>query len=497
MKKIALFILSVAILIVILIIGIKTNKIKIDNPNNKLQGLKVENSIKNKEYNLPLIVIDTNGKKINGLDRTYATMYIYENKENYLKNNPNQIELASLKIRGNSSKEYPKKQYSIQFKTNKDEDKNVSLLGLPKGSHFALNAPFADVSLLRNYLAYTVGGDIIEYTPKAKFCEVFLVDNNSGEIKESDYMGVFLLIQKIRRSKNMVNIGKSNKNSNVTSFIIEKDRYNLEDKEINFDTYGKNTDEYRSNIINIYPKTKITKGQIKYINSYFSTFERVLYSSNFKSPTEGYAKYINVNSFVNYYIINEFFDNVDAGRYSTYYYKDYNGKLNAGPIWDFNVSLGNNYINGTYYYPYGFYMQTKSVFNRILMNKSFDEKVIARYKELRKTYLSDSYLDNLIDNEVNYLGPAVGRNFKRWPIYLCNQAEMFDMQGKEIKPYEGNINELENYMKTHKYILMPTTGKATTYNGEIENLKNYIKERGAWMDANINSLMKLSSGGDN
>lgn len=494
MKKVILFIIALVLLLFILIIGIHLQKSSIKDNETKKSGLNVSDTISKKTYNTPVIIIDTRGKQINEEDRTAATMYFYENKNNVLTESPTQIENATLKIRGNSSSNYPKKQYSIQFVSKKGNEKNVSVLGLPSGSHFALNAPFADVSLMRNYLAYDIGRKIMKYTPQAKFCQVFLISNGKNNVTSKEYMGVFLMIQKIKRSKDMVNIEKSRENSSVTSFIIEKDRYKPNEGEVNFDTYGKNTNEYRSSIINIYPKKKITAGQIDYINSYFSDFERTLYSSNFENPVSGYAKYINVNSFVDYYIINEFFNNVDAGRYSTYYYKDYKEKMNAGPIWDFNISMGNNYYNGTYYYPYGFFMQTKSVFNRLLMDRSFAEKVVNRYRQLRKTYLSDQYLDNVIDSQVKYLGPAIDNNFNKWPIWLCNQVQIFEtVSQKRLAPYEGSPNKMKEFMKKYPRDIQPTTGKATTYAGEIQNLKNYISERGAWMDKNITSLYKWSS----
>ncbi|MGL4850621.1 MAG: CotH kinase family protein [Clostridium sp.] len=493
MKRVILFILSIIILIGVLLFSLDKSAGDSVVSTKPYEKLNVSKSLKEKSFNTPVIVIDTHGEEIGDKERTKSTMYFYENKENYLTDKPTQVYDATLKWRGNSSMQYPKKQYSVQFVDEKNKEVNESVLGLPEGSHFALNAPFADVSLLRNYIAYDIGGHIMQYSPKAKFCQVFLIQNGKNNVTKEEYEGVYLMIQKIKRSKDMVNIDKSQKNSAETSFIIEKDRYKAEDGEVDFDTYGKNTGEYKSDIINIYPKNGITKPQVNYINEYFSTFERALYSNDFENPKTGYAKYINVDSFVNYYIINEFFNNVDAGRYSTYFYKNYKGKMYAGPIWDFNISMGNNYYNGTYYDPTGFFMQTKSIYNRLLMSKSFDAKVIARYRELRKTYLSDGYLDNLIDEQVKYLGPAIQNNFERWPIFLCNQATMFDNEGSSIVPYEKNTKELEAYMKSHPYMLVPTTGKPDTYDGEIKALKNYIKQRGAWMDANIESIYKFAN----
>ena len=85
-------------------------------------------------------------------------------------------------------------------------------------------------------------------------------------------------------------------------------------------------------------------------------------------------------------------------------------------------------------------MIDKSWFDRLMMDSNFVNKVVERYKELRQTYLSDEYLLNFIDETVELLGDSIKRNFERWPIYICNQASVFQDLGAKI----DNFSDLDH-----------------------------------------------------
>ena len=303
------------------------------------------------------------------------------------------------------------------------------MLGMDKDSDWVLNGPFADKSLMRNYIAYTVGSNIMEYAPDVRFCEVFVIDDGSSTIQKKHYKGVYLLIEKIKRGEDRVDIVKTHDNTDETSFIISRDR-NKEDN-IVIGNYGYETHLYDYALNIEYPKKDLTPGKYNYINKYISEFERILYSDKFNDPKNGYRKYIDVDYFVDFYIINEFFLNTDAGIFSTYMYKDYNEKMKAGPIWDFNRSLGNNEVNkDSRAFEYeGFFMLQRYWFDRLMEDRAFANKVVSRYKELRKNYLSDEYLINLIDKTKNYLGTSVKRNFDKWSFELSNQSDVLECIG--------------------------------------------------------------------
>lgn len=446
-----------------------------------------------KDYNLPIVLIDTDGNSIKREDKTVGQIQIYDNKSglNRLSDTPNLTSRASFKIRGNSTSKYPKKQYIIKLMDKKGGEKEKSLLGMPRDSEWVLNAPFADKSLMRNYIALETSSKIMGYAPRVKFCEVFLVDNKSLNIDDSNYQGVYMMIEKINRGEDRVDITKTIEGRNDTSFILAKNRQKEGDIEV--DSYGKEISLYNNGLNIEYPKKDLTPGKYRYIQRYISEFERMLYSDKFNDPDIGYKKYIDDDSFVDFYIINEFFKNTDAGIYSTYMYKDYNGKMKAGPVWDFNQSLGNHTEDIGQPYDYkGFFMNQRPWFDRLIEDKLFANKVVNRYKELRKTYLSDEYLIGEVDKAQGKLGKSIERNFNKWPIKLCNQAEVFEENSSDLFS-DSNIKTPQEYIEfldKHSHLLKSTEGKAKSYEEELNLMKNFIKNRGKWMDQNINTLSK-------
>lgn len=448
----------------------------------------------NKDYNLPIVVINTDGENLKRADTINGNIQIYNSKSgiNKLTDIPQTVSRASFKIRGNSSSKYPKKQFSIKLLNKKGNEKEESILGMPKDSEWILNAPFADKSLMRNYLALNTSNKIMGYASKVKFCEVFIVTDKGLEIKPKDYQGVYVMIEKINRGEDRVDIKKTIDNMDETSFIIAKDRQ--KSGEIGLKTYGLETSIYNHGFNVKYPKKDLTPGKYQYIQKYLSEFERMLYSDKFNDPAIGYNKFINVDSFVDFYIINEFFKNTDAGIYSTYFYKDYNSKMKAGPVWDFNQSLGNHTEDIGLPYEYeGFFMNQRPIFDRLMEDKSFADKVVKRYKELRKTYLSDKYLTKEIDTASEKIGDAAYRNFKKWPIDLCNQAEVFEENNDVTGNYSIDKSKYEDFLKKNKHLIKSTEGKAKSYKEELELMKNFIKNRGNWMDKNIDSLSKWAN----
>lgn len=440
-------------------------------------------------FNLPLLIIDTKGNKVSDSEKLKAYLQVYdsENKLNYIADDPVITSDINIKIRGNSTRAFPKKQYSIELAKKNNQERKEKLLGMNKESDWVLNGPFADKSLMRNYLVYKTSRNIMEYASDAKFCEVIVIDDGSDTIKKSHYKGVYILIEKIKRGENRVDISKSQSANDETSFIVSKN--SQKEGDITLGNYGYETSLYDYGINIEYPTKNLTKEKYEYINKHISEFERVLYSYKFNDPYEGYNKYIDVDTFVDYYIINEFFKNTDAGILSTNIYKDYNEKIKAGPVWDFNSSLGNHskLIGPAFDYT-GFYMIEKTWFGRLMEDITFAKNVEERYKYLRKTYLSDEFLIDLIDETVLHLGDAIERNFTTWPIYMCNQPDMFKVSKGIFKQYENNPQALDKYLQQNPEFLRSTNGRSTSYEEEITRMKDFIIQRGQWMDENIDSL---------
>lgn len=409
---------------------------------------------------LPIISIDTHGQEI----PMPIKSEIKEEKENVsivgsfsLKFNANESTYltdedtisssAVIKYRGKSSRYYPKHQYSISFIDGKGNNKDISLLGMKKENKWVLNGPYLDKTLIRNYLAYNISGKFRDDVPEVRFCEVFV---------NGKYQGVYLLTESISRSLTQITRFKP-KWTNISSYLIRYDRY--DENKHNIDNFTKYTGKLvPGNVINvIYPPTdKLSSDILKYITDDFSSFEKALYSYDYKE----YSKYIDVDSFVDYFIINEFFKNNDAGTHSTYFYKDVRGKIHIGPIWDFNNSL-DNYVAEISSID-GFMFQNKTWYNILLKDEKFVNKVIKRYKALRKSYLDYQYLENYIDGAIEYLGDSIDRNYEVWG-YTFTKLPVDGM----LFPYERNY---------------------TSYEEAVTQMKTFIKKRGEWLDENIETL---------
>ena len=168
------------------------------------------------------------------------------------------------------------------------------------------------------------------------------------------------------------------------------------------------------------------------------------------------------DSFVDYYILNEFACNIDAGRLSTYIYKDISGKYKIC-VWDFNNAC-DNYME-IQIKPNIFDTQNRLQFHMLCRDENFTEAIIARYKELRQSVLSEEYLMNYIDETLTYLGPAIDRNFEKWGDSLLPEKNLLIGEGRDISSHEEAVAQL----------------------------KGFLIERGNWMDQNIDAVREFSA----
>ena len=416
--------------------------------------------------NLPILKIDTYGNEIVDEPRIDAYMGIINNASgiNHVDNNYNGYDgHITIERKGTSSQWNDKKPYRFETVDEDGENNNVSLLGMPEENDWVLYAPWQDKSLIRNILAYQLSTDIGRYAPKTKLIELYL--NN-------EYEGVYVLMEKVKRDDNRVNISK-----------LKPDEISGDDLTggyiLKFDWYdsGDNIGGFQSNVDGItynyhYPKpSDIVPEQEDYIMNYIYNFENIMSSNYYADQIIGYPSILNIESFVDFILLQEMAKNVDAYRLSTYIYKDkesVDNKLTAGPIWDFNHGYGNC--------DYG---QTWEVNNWLLENNSeggdqmsfwwkllwqdenFQAKVSERYTELRSNIFSEDHINGIIDSLVNVLGDAVGRNFLKWPI-------------------------LGTYVWPNYYVF-------DTYEQEVEYLKSWTSDRLDWMDNKINYMKVLSS----
>jgi hypothetical protein len=209
---------------------------------------------------------------------------------------------------------------------------------------------------------------------------------------------------------------------------------------------------------------ELQPSQLNYIQTFFTDWEDALVSSDFADPVLGYRKFIDVPSFIDFFLVNEASKNVDGYRISSFFYKERfseGNKMVAGPLWDYNIAWGNsNYCQGGE--TTGWEINFNEVcgggnnpfwWNRLLEDSLYANEVNCRYIELRNTILDTTYLYNYIDSLAAVLEVPAQRHYQRWPI-------------------------LGNYVWPNNFI-------GNTYQEEVDFLKSWIGERLAWMDANM------------
>ncbi len=415
---------------------------------------------------LPIIIIDIEEKefpiqvetiKKEEMIKGYFSIIDHENQLNHFHDQEIVHSPMEIRIRGNSSIYYDKKQYLIKLMDEKGEENKLSLLGMAEDEEWILNGSYVDKSLMRNYLALNIAGEIMDYSPRVRFCEVFLREGSDNK-----YIGVYLLVESIKRGEEKIDINNYDPTENFTSYIVRRDRYSVDENILNnYGTVNELTKEY----IGVkYPSKKnIDMNALRYIENDISIFEERLYSNETKS-IYWYEQYIDVDSFIDYFIINEFFGNYDAGLHSTYAYKDTRGKLTMGPVWDFDQAIDN--YSEQILRTDAMALQDYSWFDALVKDPIFTEKLINRYYQLRKGVLSQRYIEQYIDQTVLFLGDAVERNNKVWGgFYEENYLD-------EIELSDGTI----------------INRNTQTYTEEIDRIKEVQQAKGLWMDEHIDKL---------
>ena len=416
---------------------------------------------------LPVILIETGGVNIPGeayydeqLNTNYTTtpdggtyavasvsIIDSEDKNNHISDTASVSSLARIRVRGHSSRHFIKLGYSLNFVDENNLNLSHSVMGMDAHHEWVMHGPILDKTLIRNYMWYNIAGEIMDYAPNARFCEAFI----NGE-----YMGVYLMVESITAGENdsRLQLAIDKKNNTFTGYCLRLDRGSRTEKDMN--TFSMYTYQTERIVDSVYPGTSNLTPELKEaIQNDFSTFERILYSTDYNDEKYGYREYIDVDSFVDFFLLNEFTSNYDAGMLSTYIYKEV-GKQYKLCVWDFN-SASDNYQEQVAN-PEMFLLQNRIWFNSLFQDGAFTERVIERYRELRETYLSEEYLNRYIDETIAYLGEAIDRNYARWDA---------DFDYDLLIPYDRNPD---------------------SYEEAVEDMKNYIHIRGDWMDENIEIL---------
>ncbi len=389
--------------------------------------------------NLPIVKINTNNISVPDDPAIPATLSIIWNEDgspNFSDAFPNEYQgPIDIETRGNSSQFFfPKKNFGIEIKDENGEDMDTSFLDFPSEEDFILHGPYSDKSLMRNDLVMHLTRSIGQYASKTRFVELFL---------NEQYEGIYLLMERIKRDENRVDIAKlgidENEGDDLTGgYIIRLDHGEV-DWFSSFDIFSVPGQKIAFQYVSP-SRTKITPQQANYIQSYVDSFEISL--NNPSEPYGGkyYYEYMDLASFAEHFIISELGKNVDAYRLSSYLHKDKDsngGLLKAGPIWDFNLAFGNadycggGFTNGWIYDVHCGY--NPFWYDRLLKEERFTQLLACKWAEYREGPFHRDSIFAYIDQRAELLDEAQERNFERFDILETYIWPNFTVEGSYIE----------------------------------------------------------------
>lgn len=439
----------------------------------------VDTGVKLTATNLPIVWIEVGGRDIDRYRRIDARMKIIDNGRgalNYADTvaHPGQridyVGHIALRYRGNSTyNDSPKKPYSfhsLDGTLKYGSKKKVKILGMGMDDNWALLAPYADKSMMRDLLSFELMRPWMEFTPRGRYCEVFL---------DGTYYGVYILCELVSKGKYRLDLHKPGTSGDALTgdYMLEVDCNDEVTYTSRYHPVSSSGVPYKDKNILIQYKfpdhDKLDKGQLAYIQGRINQMEVALASPDYRDPATGYRRFIDVGSFIDYQLITELGHNVDGYRLSGKFYKrcdGVDGRFKMA-LWDTNLAYGNSKncegwrtdtwiyqsndvlygANEVYLVPFWWY--------RLNSDPDYVAALKARWAQMRESNLSEERIIATIDSLVTELisHGAEARNSQAWPTW-----------GKYVWP---------NY-----YI-------AKDFDDEVAYLKRWIHERLAWMDEQL------------
>lgn len=396
--------------------------------------------------NLPIFVMNTNGQQIVNDPKVDVHLGVIDNGpgvRNHLSDPFNHYDgLIGIELRGNSTQGFPKKPYTFETRLETGENNDVALLGFPEENDWILRASYYDHTFIRNPLAHHMSRLMGNWSSGNKHCELIL----NGE-----YMGVYILLEKIKRTKNRLNIAKLKAEDIAGEDLTGGYIYEIAGQH---DDFGNARRLRYPDIEDVQPE------QLAYIRKYDDDFRWVVDRLSTDDPASVYNEWIDVLSFVDYMLIQEASRNPDGYGWSCYFHKDKNGKLKAGPVWDFDQSMHNStYRDGQREWGWSIdYQQWPDppFYMKMIHEPYFAYQMKKRWESLREDKFNTENLFHYVDSIAENLSEGADRNFQRWPN--LGQLIWRELPGFEL---------LDTYPK------------------QIYSLKTWLEKRWEWMDQEL------------
>jgi hypothetical protein len=417
-------------------------------------------NISNFTSRLPILIMDNHGlgpMVKDEIDRD-GWMHIYNlngNQPASLARQPDVSTPMTFKVRGSSSASFPKKAFNVELKRVMGGDNPVPLLGMPANDRWSLIAPWLyDPAFIRNAYVYSLSNSIGRWAPRTRFAEVFL-NVNGGPVDESDYHGIVIVTDRILVHPNRVDItpgvpGATSEPEITGGYIFKLD-------EADPDEYAFKTNRaipsgiYGEQVVVARPKlADLSDAQRDYVRNYFQQMEDALYADatgNFQ--TRNYLNFLDRDSWVDYHMIQVFVGNADGLLRSVYFYKDREGKLIAGPQWDFDRAAGSKDPRVTRWDLWtlaghgdvpgggGVNVWEHDWWGQIARDPDFRQAWVDRWQQYRRGPFSDERLQQLAFDLGDQIGAdAAHRDAARWP----------DNASRFAGGYPGEVQHLAEWM---------------------------------------------------
>ncbi len=447
--------------------------------------------------NLPIVVIRSDAT-ITAQQKVGGTMQIINNVEGRNASTDAATDYdgrIGIKLRGNSSLSFAQKKYTIETQDAEGNDLKASPFGMPAESDWVLLAPYNDLSLVRDVFAFSMWTEMGHWAPRTQMCEV---------VVNGEYQGVYVFCEKIKRDKDRVDIAKLKEDDvegpELTGgYIVRVDAF--DDGDATFKSKVKGVPDMgggggwpwggggNSTVTwTVYhpKKEKLQPQQMAYIQDYVDRMEQSFQQANWLDPAEGYRRYVDVPSFVDYFIHTELSLNADGFKRSSYFYKDKDApdgteaRMVAGPVWDYNLAYGDcNFCNANnpeaWVYEGCTTNPTPAFWKRLTQDPLFMQQVRERYAQLRRTIISEERIDQFFDSYAELLSEAKERHYAKYNDLFVSQGDGQGggQGGWPWWPWGGGVSSPIAYYAAYF---------VSSYAEEIQTVKAWFRQRLAFLD---------------
>jgi hypothetical protein len=411
------------------------------------------------QHDLPLLLIDDYGKGKPGREYVDAATLLFDTAggRTSLAATPTVATRSGIHLRGQSSAMFEKAPYRLELRDNTDDDADHAMLGMPADSDWVLRGPFSDKSLIREALVYDLGREMGMVAPRYRFVELYLNTDNAP-VAASDYQGVYMLVETIKNSKERLDLKQLEEEDTTLPKIAGGYIFKFEwmaAEEPTLTCTGAAATCW--NYLEVVDPDPLNAPQRAWLTQYLQQFHDMLHSPGYADPATGYRSWIDVRSWIDLVILNEFSREMDSYLRSTYFYKDREGPITAGPLWDYDLTFGTGGFFGNNQTSGWQYQQTRTPqandwFQILMRDPAFVNELKARWQTLRRGLLSDASLGSRIDALTAPLAAAAQRNFTKWP----------NLGSRMVGPF--------------------VTDTTPTWQGQVQVMRTWMTQRAAWLD---------------